>query len=135
MAAVAIFYGFVLIVKGSESIPYMLDDPDHEKVHMNSFDYKPEEYERISGWIDDHLRKQGIDDKKTEAAKELFLSLCDKTEEKAGKNRVLGECVIRFIEDPEIIVKDNGELFKPDIDDERLSYNTLMSCNSSTIRV
>ncbi|MBQ6967716.1 MAG: hypothetical protein IJP84_07425 [Lachnospiraceae bacterium] len=73
--------------------------------------------------------------KKTEAAKELLLSLCRKTEEKAGKNKVLGECVLRFIEEPEIIIKDNGELFNPEIEDESLSYNVLMSCNSSTIRI
>lgn len=28
------------------SIPYMLEDPDYGKAYMNSFDYKPEEYER-----------------------------------------------------------------------------------------
>lgn len=30
IAAVAIFYGFVLIVKGGDSIPYILDDPDYD---------------------------------------------------------------------------------------------------------
>ena len=45
----------------------------------------------------------------------------------------MGECVLRFIDEPEIIIKDNGELFKPDIEDERLTYNVLMSCNSNRI--
>ncbi len=35
----------------------------------------------------------------------------------------------------EITVKDNGELFEPDIEDERLSYNVLMARNSNTIRI
>ena len=51
------------------------------------------------------------------------------------KNKVLGECVLRFVGKPEIIIKDNGELFQPDIQDERLSYNALLSCNSSTIHL
>ena len=34
--AMAIFYGFLLIMKGSESIPYMMDDPDFSKVSMCS---------------------------------------------------------------------------------------------------
>ena len=63
------------------------------------------------------------------------LALCKKTEEKADKKAVLGECVLRFIEDPEIIVKDNGALFDPEIEDERVSHNILMSCNSNIIRV
>ncbi len=135
IAAVAIFYGFVLIVKGSESIPYMLEDPDYNKVHMNSFDYTPAEYERITGWIKEHFLQQGIEDSKIKEATDLFLALCKKTEEKADKKAVLGECVLRFIEDPEIIVKDNGALFDPEIEDERVSHNILMSCNSNTIRV
>ena len=36
ISAVAVFCGFVLIVKGGESIPYMLDNPDFEKVKMRS---------------------------------------------------------------------------------------------------
>ena len=47
--------------------------------------------------------------------------------------KVLGECVLRFIGDPEIIIKDNGELFKPDIVDDRHTYNVLMSCNNNKI--
>ena len=38
-----------------------------------------------------------------------------------------------WVDEPEIIIKDNGELFKPDIEDERLTYNVLMSCNSNKI--
>ncbi len=135
IAAVAIFYGFVLIVKGSESIPYMLEDPDYEKVYMNSFEYTPKEYERIRRWIREYLIKQDIEDKNMEEAEKLFLSLCKKTEEKNVKSKVLGECVLRFIDEPEIIIKDNGVLFKSDIEDERLSYNILMSCNCNTIHL
>ncbi len=29
-------------------------------------------------------------------------------------------------EDPRIIIKDNGELFEPDLADERLRYNVLL---------
>ena len=52
-----------------------------------------------------------------------------------SKNKVLGECVIRFIGEPEIIIKDNGQLFKPDIEDERYSYSILLSSNRSRIRI
>ena len=135
IAAVGIFYGFVLIVKGSESIPYMLDDPDFEKVHMKSFDYTPEEYERVMDWIGDHLKDMGMQDNVIEEIKDLFLSLCRKTEEKAGEKKVQGECVIRFVDEPEILIKDNGTLFAPDIEDERLDYNVLMSRNSNRIRI
>ncbi len=133
--AVAIFYGFVFIIKGGESIPYMIDDPDCEKVMMNSFDYNPEEYERISGWINENLKSHGIEEKEIVEALEIVRSLFKKTEEKSGKKTVLGECVLRFIGDTEIIIKDNGELFKPDIEDERYRYNVFMSCNSNQIRL
>ena len=135
MAAVGIFYGFVLIVKGPESIPYMFDDPDYEKVKMNSFEYHPEEYERLMGWIRENLASQGIEEGRIGEAQNIVLALCKKTEEKSGKNKVFGECVLRFIDGPEIIIKDNGELFKPDIEDDRYSYNVLMSRNRSMIRM
>ena len=135
IAAVAVFYGFVLIIKGSENIPYMLDDPDYKKVHMNSFDYTPEEYERIISWIRGALLSQGIGERAIEEANALVLSICKKIEEKGGKNKILGECVIRFIDKAEIVIKDNGELFQPDIKDERLSYSILMSRNINMIRV
>ena len=51
------------------------------------------------------------------------------------KNKIYGECVLRFIDSPEIIIKDNGKLFKPNINDDSYSYNVLMSCNRSVIRV
>lgn len=60
-------------------------------------------------------------------------SILKKTEEKNGKKKVLGECVLRFIGEPEIILKDNGELFSPDIGDQRHSYNVVLSCNSNKI--
>lgn len=136
MAAVGIFYGFVLIVKGAENIPYMLDDPDFEKVKMNSFEYYPEEYERIMGWIKENMTSHGIDEDKINKAQSMVLSLCKKTEEKSGKNKkVYGECVLRFVDGAEIIIKDNGELFQPDIEDDCYSYNVLMSCNRSLIRM
>ncbi|WP_026664341.1 MATE family efflux transporter [Butyrivibrio sp. FC2001] len=135
VVAVAIFYGFVFIVKGGDSIPYLLDDPDFEKVKMNSFDYTPAEYERILGWINDNLKEQGIEETKIAEVKELASSLFKITEEKSGKKKVLGECVLRFLGDPEVIIKDNGELFKPDITDDRHIYNVLMSCNSNKICV
>ncbi len=133
--AVGIFYGFVFIIKGGESIPYMLDDPDYEKVRMNSFTYTPEEYERITEWIKENLKSHGIEDKKIGEVMEIVRSLFKKTEENIGKKPVLGECVLRFIGDTEIIIKDNGKLFKPDIEDERYRYNVFMSCNSNQIRV
>ena len=134
IAAVAIFYGFVIIVKGSESIPYMLDDPDYEMVQMNSFEYTDRECERIRGWIGDNLTARGVEKKKADEVNDIVLSLLNRTKEK-NKGKVLGECVLRFIEEPVVIIKDNGELYRPDIEDKRYSYNVLMSCNSSTIRV
>ncbi len=135
ITALAIFFSFVLIMKGRESIPYMLDDPDYGKVSMNSFEYQPEEYERLWNWIQENLNDHGIESGKLGEVKTLLQSLFRQTEEKNEKNKVLGECVLRFIGEPEIIIKDNGELFQPDIQDDRLSYNALMSCNSSTIHL
>lgn len=133
--AVAVFYGFVLILKGVDMIPYMLDDPDFEKVYTNPFDYTPKEYERICCWIRDILKLHGVDEDKIEEAEKLFMTLCKKTGEKNGEKTVLGECVLRFIDKPEIIIKDNGELFDPEIKDERMHYDVLLACNSSTIRL
>ena len=56
-------------------------------------------------------------------------------EEKCDKNKVYGECVLRFIKEPEIIIKDSGVLFEPDIEDDCYRYNMLMSCNRNTIRI
>lgn len=135
ITAMALFYSFVLIMKGRKSIPYMLDDPDYGKVSMNSFEYQPEEYERLWNWIQENLNEHGIESGEIEEVGALLQSLFRQTEEKNGKNKVLGECVLRFIGKPEIIIKDNGELFQPDIQDDRLSYNALLSCNSSTIHL
>lgn len=135
ITAMAIFYSFVLIMKGRKSIPYMLDDPDYGKVSMNSFEYQPEEYERLWNWIQENLNEHGIESGKIGEVGALLQSLFRQTEEKNEKNKVLGECVLRFIGKPEIIIKDNGELFQPDIQDDRLSYNALLSCNSSTIHL
>ncbi len=133
--AVAIFYGFVLIVKGAESIPLMLDDPDYEKVEMNSFTYEQEEYERLGAWIKDRLSARGMEEKKTEEILALLLALCKQTEEKNGGKKVLGECVIRLLDKPEIILKDNGELMEPEIQDARLRYDVLMARNSNKISI
>ena len=135
ITAMAIFYSFVLIMKGRESIPYMLDNPDYGKVSMNSFEYQPEEYERLWNWIQENLNEHGIESAKIGEVGALLQSLFRQTEERNGKNTVLGECVLRFVGKPEIIIKDNGELFQPDIQDDRLSYNALLSCNSSTIHL
>lgn len=135
ITAMAIFYSFVLIMKGRESIPYMLDDPDYGKVSMNSFAYQPEEYERIWNWLQENLKEHGIESRKLGEVGALLQSLFRQTEEKNGNHKVLGECVLRFIGEPEIIIKDNGELFQPDIQDDSLSYNALLSCNSSTIHL
>ena len=102
---------------------------------MNSFEYIDGEYERISSWISENLISQGIEDKKIKEVNSIVFSLYNKTKEKNPKGKVFGECVIRFIDDSQVVIKDNGKLFKPGIDDERFSYNVLMSCNSSTIRV
>lgn len=131
--AIPIFFGFVLVLKGSDSIPYMLDDPDYDKVRMEPFEFTPEEYERITGWIRDNMAEQGVEDGKISEMNGIVLSLLKQTGEKQGKKKVLGECVLRFIDEPEIIIKDNGELFEPDINDDRLSYNVLMLNNCSTI--
>ncbi len=133
--SIAIFYGFVLIIKGSDSIPFMLDDPDFKKVKMDSFEYRPEEYERICAWIQEGLRLQGIDDTRIDSLTGLVRSLLEKTAKKNDHGKVLGECVLRFTEDPRIIIKDNGKLFEPDLADERLCYNVLLSCNCNTIRI
>ena len=133
--AIAIFYGFVLIVKGSENIPYILDDPDFEKVKMNSFEYTTTEYERILDWMNEKLKDQGIDERNIAEAQNIALAVIKETGEKSGKSTVLGECVLRFTGDPEIIIKDNGELFEPAVESELLAHNVLMSCNSNTIHV
>ena len=135
ITAMAIFYSFGLIMKGRENIPYMLDDPDYAKVIMNSFEYQPEEYERLWNWIQENMNEHGIESGKIGEIGTLLQSLLRQTEEKNGKNKVLGECVLRFIGEPEIIIKNNGEMFQPDIQDDRLSYNALLSCNSSTIHL
>ena|GEM_PF-1170253 len=133
--AISIFYGLVLVVRGPEMIPYMIDDPDCDKVFMNSFDYSQEEYGRISGWISDNLKSRNVDAAAIEEAGQLFLELCRKTEEKNDKKPVQGECVLRFIDEPEIIIKDNGELFDPQMKDERIHYDVILSSNSSTIHL
>ena len=133
VSAIAIFYSFVFIVKGGEDIPYMLDDKDFEKVKMKSFEFKPSEYKSLILWIDESLTSYEVDKIKIEEAEKIVLSLCDMTEKKCEKNKVYGECVLRFIDEPEIIIKDNGVLFKPDIKDACYSYNVLMSCNRSKI--
>ena len=135
ITAMAIFYCFVLVMKGRESIPYMLDDTDYGKVSMNSFEYQPEEYERLWNWIRENLNEHGIESRKLGEVEVLLQSLFLQTEDKNGGKKVLGECVLRFIGEPEIIIKDNGELFQPVIQDDHLSYNTLLSCNSSTIHL
>ena len=48
---------------------------------------------------------------------------------------MFGECVIRYLEEPEILIKDSGELGETEIKDERLSYNVLFSRNCNTIRI
>ena len=133
--SIAIFYGFVVIINGSESIPYMLDDPDFEKVRTISFEYTPEDYERISSWINDNLAELGIEDKSRKSVCDILRSLWEQTAKRNSKNTVLGECVLRFIEEPVVVIKDNGELFKPDIENDHISYNVLMSSNSNTIRI
>ena len=135
ITAMAIFYCFVLVMKGRESIPYMLDDTDYGKVSMNSFEYQPEEYERLWNWIRENLNEHGIESRKLGEVEVLLQSLFCQTEDKNGGKKVLGECVLRFIGEPEIIIKDNGELFQPVIQDDHLSYNALLSCNSSTIHI
>ena len=52
-----------------------------------------------------------MDPAKIKQTERLVLALCKKTEERNGKRTVLGECVLRFIDEPEVIIKDNGELF------------------------
>ncbi|MCR4600876.1 MAG: hypothetical protein K5767_03940 [Clostridia bacterium] len=147
IVAVAVFYGFVLIMRGAESIPYMLYEPECEKVMMKSFEYRPEEYEQLRRWIAENLAAQGIKGRETVEVSGLVLKLLKMTEEKNSrketkgkkekkeKNKVLGECVLRFIDAPEIIIKDDGELFEPDISDKRYSYNVRLLCNCSTIRL
>ncbi len=135
ITAMVIFYSFVLVMKGRESIPYMLDDTDYGKVSMNSFEYQPEEYERLWNWIQENLNEHGIESRKLGEVEVLLQSLFRQTEDKNGGKKVLGECVLRFIGEPEIIIKDNGELFQPVIQDDHLSYNALLSCNSSTIHL
>lgn len=135
IVSIAIFYCFVLIIKGRERIPHMLDDPDFDNVRMISFEYQPEEYERLWDWIRENLKERGTDNRKLGEIGNLIQSLLRQTEEKNEKKKVFGECVLRFIGEPEIIIKDNGKVFRPDIQDGRLSYNTILSCNSSTVHL
>ena len=132
--AIAVFYIFVLVQKGPRMIPYMIDDPDCDKVFMKSFDYTEEEYGRICAWIRESMEERNLSASEIEEAEQLFLTLCRKTEEKNKKKPAYGECVLRFIDEPEIIIKDNGKLFDPDMKDERIRYDVLLSCNTVTIR-
>lgn len=102
---------------------------------MIPFDFVHEEYERICSFIRSRLTEHGMEEQKIEEINMLLLSLCRSTENNNKGKRVLGECVLRFLDRPEIIIKDNGDLMKPDIQDERLSYNVLMSCNSCKISI
>ena len=43
---------------------------------------------------------------------------------KNKKNIIYDECVFRFIDNIEIIIKDNGELFKPNINNENYILKT-----------
>lgn len=134
ICAILIFYGFVLVMKGPEAIPYMLDDPDFEKVHMNSFEYTRAEFGRICGWIRNHLAGRGMDPVRLDETEQLVMTLLQKTQEKNGKRAVLGECVLSFIDVPEIILKDNGTLFDPELGDARVQHHVVLSSNSNTIR-
>lgn len=102
---------------------------------MNSFDYTPEEYGRICGWVRDGLASHVVDLAKIKRNREADPEALKKTEERNGKRTVLGECVLRFIDDPEVIIKDNGELFDPGLEDELVHYHVILSGNSSTIRL
>ena len=135
VCAIAIFYGFVLVMKGADKIPYMIDDPDFDKVFMNSFDYTQEEYGRICGWIHDKLEEYGVEQAKIIETERLVWALCKKTEEKNVKKTMLGECVLRFTGEPEVIIKDNGELFDPDMEDECIHHDVILSCNRSAIHL
>jgi len=85
------------------------------------------------GWISENMVNRGVDADELECARKLLLLLYKKTEEKNDQKKVYGECVLRFIDEPEIIIKDNGTLFNPDIEDNRYNYNVLMSCNRNMI--
>ena len=135
IAAIAIFYGFVMIVNGSKSIPYMLDEPDFKKVKMDSFEFIQNEQESITNWINDCLISQGINKNKITKIKNIVYSLFEETKRRSKNKTIYGECVLRFIEEPEIIIKDNGPLFKPNIKNKYYNYSILMSCNRSTIRI
>ncbi len=133
VCAILIFYGFVLVLKGAEAIPYMIDDSDCEKVYMNSFDYTQEEYGRICGWIRVNFNNRGVDPVRIKETERLVMALFKKTEEKNGKKAVLGECVLRFIDEPEVVIKDNGKLFDPGMEDECVRHDVILSSNNSTI--
>lgn len=133
ICAILIFYGFVLVLKGSEKIPYMLEDPEYESVFMNSFDYTQEEYGRICGWIRGGLEGRGVNPDRINETERLVMALCKKTEAKNEKKTVRGECVLRLTEEPEVIIKDNGALFDPEMEDEHVHYNVILSSNSCTI--
>ena len=135
VCAILIFFGFVLVIKGPEAIPYMMDDPDFEKVYMNSFDYTKEEYGRICRWIRDSFSDHGVDPGRIKETERLVMALFKRTEEKNGKRAVLGECVLKFIDEPEVIIKDNGVLFVPVMEGEPVRHDVILSCNSNTIHM
>ena len=89
----------------------------------------------ICGWMRDQLTAHGADAAMTAEAEEVFRAVCKKTEEKNSGKAVYGECVLRFIDEPEIIIKDDGALFDPDMKDERVRYHVLLACNSCTIHL
>ena len=135
VCAILIFFGFVLVIKGPEAIPYMMDDPDFEKVYMNSFDYTKEEYGRICRWIRDSFSDHGVDPGRIKETERLVMALFKRTEEENGKRAVLGECVLKFIDEPEVIIKDNGVLFVPVMEGEPVRHDVILSCNSNTIHM
>lgn len=134
ICAILTFYGFVLVIRGSEAIPYMMDDPDFEKVYMNSFEYTRAESGRICSWIRDNLVSRGVDTDAIKETERLVMVLLQKTEEKNGKKTVLGECVLRFIDEPEVIIKDDGVLFDLGMEDDHVRYKVISSSNTNTIR-
>ncbi len=131
--AVAIFFGFLLILKGSGAIPYMIDEKAWERVESRNFSFAREDYEGLLGWIKRELLAAGADEEKIRKAEELLENLYRGTVEKNREKKVLGECVLVLEEKPAINIKDDGELFEALEGRDNTEYNVLLTANCNRI--
>lgn len=135
VTATLVFYGFVLTAHGLSSIPFLLDEGEFDKVDMLSFNFRQEEHALVLDWLSHQLEKSlRLDEERIKRVRDTILSLIEAIEERNKGKKVYGECVFSYVdEQPKIIVKDDGKLFKSGIQGEGLSYNIVLSHNYNVL--